>query len=107
MSRRIFDRYRAERYADAPDGLAHNDPNVPQGHLMEYNGRQVSFNYVDMPAGIAFGGVGTLELKPAVLTIRGDSGHLHLSTEVLGAIEWQEDVKSYVVFDGKVTIKPM
>lgn len=106
MGRRIFENYWKGRYADAPDGEPGNDGNVPYDHLMKYNGKEVGYSFVDMPAGIACGGKGILTVKPGLLSVKSDTGHLHLSSEVVGRIQWHEDSKTYDMFNGKLSIRP-
>lgn len=107
MSRKIFDRYRQEHYADAPDGQPHDDNHVPYEHLQEYSGKRVFYNYADRAIGVNGGGHGTLEIRPAVLTVSGDSLYFHISSDAIGVIRWDEATKSYEMFDGKLTIKPL
>lgn len=106
MGREILDRYLKEKYADATDGQPGDDNNVPYDHLMKYNGKEVDYSFVNISGGIACGGKGILTVRSGLLSVTNNIGHFHISSDVVGRIEWHEGTKNYYMFGGKLSIRP-
>jgi hypothetical protein len=95
MSRKIFERYWNDRYADAPDGQPHSDPNVPYEHLQKYNGKEVGYYFIG--DGFSCDGSGKLKADNVSLLIFTMSGHVNIGRDKIQEIAWLEDKQLYSV----------
>lgn len=92
MSRKIFERYWNNRYADAPDGQPHNDPNVPYEHLQKYANKQVQ---IVVTGPFLLSTHGSFRVDVNAVGVVWDGGDIFIAKETLGTISWNESEKAY------------